>query len=337
MKHEARFAPWQIDDSEFYGIESREEQLRFLLRYAILAPSSHNAQPWQFRITTEGVEVLPDFSRRLLIVDPFDRELWMSIGAAITNFRVAAAHFGFDTTVLYSAESILVTIVETCAPDDELRVLFPAIKRRHTNRNTFWREPLEPEAVQHLCDMSDAYPETLRLILPRHNTRAGELVAFAEREQMSEPLYRDELATWIRPNDTGTSDGMPADALGFSGPFAATQWVVRNLDVGPLQASHDRILIDTAPALLVVAAEDDRLSLVRAGEILERLLLRITLDGLHYSFFNGPIELPNLRERVWSLAGTKRPPQLLLRIGRARTESRPVPRRSLEAVVRGNG
>src|SRR6266496_1085366 len=114
MKYESRFAPWQIDDSEFYEIESREEQLHFLLQYAILAPSSHNAQPWQFRITAEGIEVLPDLSRHLPIVDPFDRELWMSIGAAITNLRVAAAHFGFDTTVLYTAEQILVTFVETC-------------------------------------------------------------------------------------------------------------------------------------------------------------------------------------------------------------------------------
>jgi hypothetical protein len=151
---------------------------------------------------------------------------------------------------------------------------------------------------------------------------------------MSEPHYRDELASWIRPNDTDTGDGMTADNLGFSGPFSgATEWVVRSVDVGPLQASRDRHLIDTAPVLVVVAAEDDRLSLVRAGEVLERLLLRITLDGLHYSFFNGPIELPNLRERMWSLAGTKRPPQLLLRIGRARTETRPMPRRPVDTVV----
>jgi hypothetical protein len=338
MNYEARFAPWQIDDSEFYELESREEQLRFLVQYAILAPSSHNAQPWQFRITAEGVEVLPDFSRRLPVVDPLDRELWLSIGAAITNLRVAAAHFGFNTTVLYSAETILVTFVETCASDEELRAFFSAIKRRHTNRNTFWQELLDPEAVEHICDLTDAYPETLRLILPHHNTRAAELVAFAEREQMSEQEYRDELAAWMRANDTDTGDGLTADTLGFSGPFSgATEWVVRNLDVGPLQASRDRHLIETAPVLVAVAAEDDRLSLVRAGEALERLLLRITLDGLNYSFFNSPIEVLNLRERVWSLAGSKRPPQLLLRIGRARTETRPMPRRPVEAVVRGNG
>jgi len=79
-----------------------------LLRYAVLAPSSHNTQPWQFRITPEGIEVLPDLSRRLPIADPLDRELWLSVGSTIANLRVAAAHFGFATTILYNAETILV-------------------------------------------------------------------------------------------------------------------------------------------------------------------------------------------------------------------------------------
>src|SRR5581483_7259918 len=83
-------SPWQINDSEFYEMESRQDQLRFLLQYAVLAPSSRNAQPWQFRITPEGIEVLPDLTRRLPVVDPFDREMWLGIGAAIANLRIAA-------------------------------------------------------------------------------------------------------------------------------------------------------------------------------------------------------------------------------------------------------
>ena len=30
------------------------EQLRFLLHYAVLAPSTHNTQPWKFDLTPEG-------------------------------------------------------------------------------------------------------------------------------------------------------------------------------------------------------------------------------------------------------------------------------------------
>ena len=70
-----RREPWFIDDSEFYELESREAEMEFLLRYAVLAPSGHNTQPWKFAIVPEGIEVFADYSRRLPQIDPDDREL----------------------------------------------------------------------------------------------------------------------------------------------------------------------------------------------------------------------------------------------------------------------
>ena len=37
-----------------------EEQIVYLLRYAILAPSSHNSQPWRFSVVQNTVELRPD-------------------------------------------------------------------------------------------------------------------------------------------------------------------------------------------------------------------------------------------------------------------------------------
>ena len=68
---------------------------------ARLAPSKHNTQPWRFAIVEEGVEIYADYTRRLPHVDPDHRELLMSVGAAIMNLRVAAAHFGFESTIRF--------------------------------------------------------------------------------------------------------------------------------------------------------------------------------------------------------------------------------------------
>ena len=54
-----------------------EERLRFALRFAVLAPSSHNAQPWLFRIEGDHVDVLIDRTRAQPVMDPHDRELPM--------------------------------------------------------------------------------------------------------------------------------------------------------------------------------------------------------------------------------------------------------------------
>lgn len=337
-----RVTPWQIDESDFYEIDSFEEQMRFLLRYAVLAPSTHNTQPWSFRITPEGVEVFADFSRRLLIVDPHDRELLMSVGAAIMNFRVAAAHFGFQTDVLYEIGEeegrrvARMMVRETCATDPHLRALFAAIVKRHTNRELFESRLLEPEMVERLSDLLDEYPETLQVMLPRDTQRVAELVAFAERKQMSREAFRSEVADWIRPS-SGYSDGICSDGLGVPAVFSpATSWLVRNVDVGGLQSRRDIQLTNSAAALLVVTAENERASLIRAGEILEQLLLTLTAMGLAYSFLNQPIEVEELRDRVEMLAATRKPAQLLLRIGFAASGSRPMPRRPLDNVVAGS-
>jgi putative hydrolase len=42
--------PWLVDERRYPNAGSEQEKLRFLVRYALLAPSSHNAQPWLFRI-----------------------------------------------------------------------------------------------------------------------------------------------------------------------------------------------------------------------------------------------------------------------------------------------
>jgi len=335
-----RITPWQIDESEFYELESRAEELEFLLRYAVLAPSSHNTQPWSFRITSKGVEVFADYSRRLPALDPDDRELLMSVGAAITNLRVAAAWFGFDTTVLHEQrpeESLPVAVVtfqDTCSTDENLRRLFPAIRRRHTNREPFEARPLEFEVLGALCDLADQFPDTLTFLLPRDKRRLANLVARGNELQMSRASVRSELADWIRGSESDSVDGICVDGLGIPAPLdRLAGWITRRFDLGAVQAGHDRQMITNAAALILINANDDRISLVKAGEVVERLLLTATLNGLQYSFFNYAIENRGLREEIRQLAGTIEPPQLLLRFGYAKRIDRAMPRRPVESVI----
>ena len=71
-----------------------ESQIRFLIGDAIVAPSGHNTQPWFFRIDGDTVEVRADRTRVLPIVDPDDRSLTISCGAALETLLIAARHFG---------------------------------------------------------------------------------------------------------------------------------------------------------------------------------------------------------------------------------------------------
>ncbi|HET8798934.1 MAG TPA: hypothetical protein VFO89_14670 [Thermoanaerobaculia bacterium] len=328
---------WAIDEGDFYELATHEDQMQFLLRYAILAPSGHNTQPWSFRIAAEGVQVFADTSRRLMIVDRNDRELLMSIGAAIANFRVAAAHFGFDTTVAYETRSIeslpvaAILVRETCGPDPDLAALFPAIRNRHTNREPFDEQPLDPATTQTICDAIDASADTLRLILPRDKERVAECVESAERTLFARPAYRAELAEWVGGQ---RNDGLPPEALNMPPLLSGiAPWLIRNIDAGAWQAPRVADLTRSASMLVVVTSDEDPTALVKAGEAFELLLLTVTRCGLQYSLLSAPVEVDETRERLRLLIGGTRQPQLLVRIGFAPATARATPRRAVESVV----
>ena len=69
----------------------------FLVAQAVKAPSGHNTQPWKFRQNESAVEIYPDFDRRLPVVDPDDRELFVSLGCATENLCLAAQTKGYKS------------------------------------------------------------------------------------------------------------------------------------------------------------------------------------------------------------------------------------------------
>lgn len=58
------------------------------IAYAVLAPSSHNTQPWRFQIEGDALLLFADRSRAMPVVDPQHRELIMSCGAALFNTAI---------------------------------------------------------------------------------------------------------------------------------------------------------------------------------------------------------------------------------------------------------
>lgn len=85
---------WNLRESDYPYSGTPDEQLRFLLGYAILAPSGHNSQPWRFRIEDGSILLFADPGRGLPVVDPEGRELAISCGAALEHLLIAVRHFG---------------------------------------------------------------------------------------------------------------------------------------------------------------------------------------------------------------------------------------------------
>ena len=69
IKYDFKVNPWQVIEQNFPRERDIAQRLSFLLRYAILAPSNHNTQPWKFAINEDEVRVYANFDRWLKVAD----------------------------------------------------------------------------------------------------------------------------------------------------------------------------------------------------------------------------------------------------------------------------
>src|SRR4051812_32805817 len=96
------YQAWEVDLNEFSSLTIEKDRLNFFIKFAVLAPSSHNTQPWKFIVKKDStIEVYRDTSRRLPIADTSDRQLFLSIGCAIENLIISAKFFGYQSDIQY--------------------------------------------------------------------------------------------------------------------------------------------------------------------------------------------------------------------------------------------
>ena len=147
-------AAWDVDPSGLPAKGTALDKARFAVRYAILAPSSHNTQPWRFVVIGNELLICADRTRSLPNIDPCDRELIISCGAALFNLRVALAYFDVPieiTTFPHSAEpDVVARIVFAEAGSRNYRSFHDvdAITQRATNRGPFINEDVPNERIR---------------------------------------------------------------------------------------------------------------------------------------------------------------------------------------------
>lgn len=332
--------PWHPPADAFPYDGSAADQLAFAARWAVLAPSSHNAQPWLFVVRRDHLELVADRTRALPVSDPDDRELTLSCGAALHSLCVALAQFGWRARVELLPDGddpdllAAVWLGEPAGWSAEVERLFRAIPLRHTNRGPFAPAPPPADVVARLAVAARLEDAWLAPADAPARQRLAALVAEGDRAQMHDRSFRRELAAWLHPNRNAGGDGMPGYAHGWSnlrsyvGPL-----VVRTFDVGDGTAARDHEIAARAPLLCVLGSDGDGTrDWIAAGRALGRVLLEATAAGLAASFLNQPIEVPRLRAEVAAAVGRSGVAQLVLRLGHGGPVA-PTPRRPLWQVL----
>jgi hypothetical protein len=309
-----------------------------LVRYATLAASSHNTQPWLFELSEARVSILPDLSRRCPTVDPDNHHLYASLGCAAENLKQAARAAGFETRLRQDDASGALHVELEKAMPYRTR-LFEAIPRRQCSRTEYDGVALSPEQLRLLENVGFGDGVSLLLLTePRQKAQIAEYVAEGNRAQFADARWADEMKRWIRFNAAEalrTGDGLYGAALGIP---SVPRWLGAPLMGVAATASgqneKDRAHILSSSAIAILFSEaDDRRHWVEAGRCYERLALQATALDLQTAFINQPVEVEALRPQLATFLGIGgRRPDLLVRIGHGPAGPRTL-RRPLDEVV----
>jgi hypothetical protein len=308
-----------------------------LVEHAVRAPSGHNTQPWIFSLSEQAIEIRPDMSRRLPVVDPDDHALFISLGAALENLRIAARQQGLEPETEYfppnAPESLVVHLTRRSRPVDH--DWFRAIPERQSTRSTYDGGAIPTADLRKLEQASEQEGVGFRIFTSRDEVVAvTELVKEGNRRQMADPAFVRELIDWLRfsrGEADARQDGLFGPVMGMP---AVPRWLGARIMKAMLrpepQARQAEKLIRSSGALMLfVAAKHDRQHWVKLGQSFERVALEATVRGIRQAHMNMPCEVPEVRRQFGEYLGLgDQQPLLMLRIGygppRPRSPRRPV-------------
>ncbi|MFJ9346408.1 Acg family FMN-binding oxidoreductase [Streptomyces sp. NPDC101237] len=295
--------------------------LEKLIGAAVAAPSIHNTQPWRFRLDlgTLTLQMRAATDRALRHTDPTGRALHVSVGCALFNLRVAAAHFGWEPVPRLlprpDQPDLLATVrlagaVRTPAP----MALYEALWRRHSSRLPFSDRALPTTVVTELQDAARADGVDLHLVPPTDAGALLRLIGEAEHRNDADTDRAAESRRWVRATYPA-ADGLLPDVVGPQDSLGRIP--MRDFSARRRPGAPTAVPFESHPHLLVLSTDHDhRADWLRAGQALEHVLLVVTVHGVRASLLHQALEWPDLRKRlVPPVGGGPRHAQMVIRAG----------------------
>jgi hypothetical protein len=312
-----------------------------IVKYAAMAPSGHNTQPWKFYLGIDSIVIKPDYSRRLPAVDPDDRELFISLGCALENLVVAAEHFGYSAKVSYNftqgyEETILVELKKDSATSTGL---FDQIKLRQTTRNQYNRKSVpapELDSIKHFLSGNNVQNQIVT-----DSTSVNEIIQLVKEgnnHQFADDKFMDELKFWIRFSESEAEEKLDGLTTSTTGNPSVPRWIGKIfMDLfysGKDQNEKDEKFIrSSSGVILFYSQHNNKLDWIETGRTYERFSLLTTKMNIKCAFINQPVEITDLHKPLLNaMRLSDGYPQLLLRFGYS-DEMPKSPRRKLNDVI----
>jgi len=271
-----------------------------LVAAAVLAANPHNTQPWVFHVSPERIELFADPARNIGAVDPYRREMYVGLGCAIENMRLAGLANGYRPRIRLLPtpdQPVHAATVELPLGHVYRSDLYRQIPHRHTDRSAFASRAVPASALSQMSALSAGLP----------GTRVYWFTSGADRRRIAEmmiaaaqALTRDREQSiddnrWFRHDWDAIQrykDGLTLDAQGLSELTTA----IAKLLPATSREYNDNFWVQrtrdpqtkTAAAYGIIAVPDpgDHAHCLNGGRLLERIHLWTAAHGLSLGHMN---------------------------------------------------
>ena len=308
-----------------------------MLNFAILAPSSHNTEPWKFKINKNELEISADFSKYLPESDKDKRMIYVSLGCAAANILISAGYFGLGCEIIYSAENgVKIIFAENAACANVEANLFKEIKNRRTNRNFYKKENIPEKYLSEFKNYNNHLEINVDFVLDKNlKAEIAEIMGQGMKKIMSQKPFRRELADWLRTNLTLKHDGMPGNGhkMNLFTSILAPH-ILRNIDVSEVEKQKAVKRVLNFPALGIISSkEDNAINFIYAGEVFEKITLAVKLCEMDTAIMVAIIEDAESRMKLQKILNISYLPQMFFGFGYAEKPAPKSPRRKLKKFL----
>lgn len=315
-----------------------QEDLLFMVGRAVKAPSGHNTQPWLFKINDTSIEVHPDLKKSLPVVDPDNRELFISLGCAIKNLQIAASVKGYVCDIFVSGKGVTTIYLSKGNGDESL---YSQIDLRQTNRRIYNGALINDYVIQKLCNIPSGNSVHIHYYKQRTSDfiKISDMILQGNTIQMSDNSFLAELKAWMRYNKreaVNKRDGLSYAVFGAPNlPRWLSKSIIKNMLNGKQQNKSDRKKIQSSSHFALFTTETNTITdWINLGQYLQHFLLTCTKMGIACAFLNPPCELEKLSvDLAKSLNIQNEYPAIILRIGYAKPMPYSLRKADAEAIV----
>lgn len=293
----------------------------FMIEQATKAPSGHNTQPWLFKINEASIEIHPNFDKSLPVVDPENRELFISLGCAVENLCIAASNKGYKSEAI-TADNGVITVNLAKQEAISADPLFHSIATRQTNRSIYNGAIISSDTLKILKQIP--LDENIDVFFYENGTTEFETISdFVVRGntlQMNDKEFTGELKSWMRFNkkhQNRTNDGLSYAAFHAPNlPMFIARPAISNALNAKRQNKGDIKKMQSSSHFILLTTRDNTLQQwIDLGRTMERFLLKSTELGIIHAYMNQPIEVEELSADLTKALHIDGFPTILLRIG----------------------